>query len=138
MTYTIWLIFGFVCLIGEIFTTDFSLTCIGLSAFVAGLCSYLGLATTWQLAAMGISMLILFSTLRPFALKYLYKNKKPVPSGIDALIGKTFQVIETKDDKAYIKSDADTWEVKAGETLNKGDNVEVKSVQGITLNVIKK
>lgn len=138
MSYTIWLILGFVCIIGEIFTMDFTLTCIGISAFVAGLFSYLGIATTWQLVAMGITMLILYFTLRPFALKYLYKNKKPVPSGIDALIGKTFQVIETKDDKAYIKSDADTWEVKADEPLKKGDNVEVKSVQGITLNVVKK
>lgn len=138
MSYNVWLILGFVCIIGEIFTMDFTLTCIGISAFVAALLSYLGIATTWQLVAMGITMMILYFTLRPFALKYLYKDKKPHSSGIDALIGKTFKVIETKDDKAYIKSDADTWEVKAEEPLKKGDNVEVKSVQGITLNVIKK
>ena len=138
MSYTIWLILGFVCIICEIFTMDFTLTCIGISAFVAGLLSYLGMATTWQIVAMGLTMLVLYFTLRPLALKYLYKDKKPVPSGIDALIGKTFQVIETKDDKAYIKSDADLWEVKANEPLKKGDSVEVKSVQGITLNVIKK
>lgn len=138
MAYTTWLIFGFICLIGEIFTVDFSLSCIGLSAFVAGLFSYLGLSTTWQLVAMGLSILILFATLRPFALKYLYKNKQPVASGIDALIGKTFKIIEIKGDKAYIKSDADIWEVKAKEPLKTDDLVEVKSVEGITLNVIKK
>lgn len=138
MAYTVWLIFGLICIIGEIFTVDFSLSCIGLSAFVAAFFSYLGLSTAWQLAAMGVSMLILFGTLRPFALKYLYKNKQPVPSGIDTLIGKTFKVIEAKEGKAYIKSDADMWEVKAGEPLKEGDSVEVKKVEGITLKVIKK
>ena len=138
MAYTTWLIIGFVCLIGEIFTVDFTLSCIGLSAFVAGLFSYLGLSVTWQLAAMGISMLILFGTLRPFALKYLYKNRQPAKSGIDALIGQTFKVISAQEGKAYIKSDADTWEVKAGEPLKEGDNVEVKKVEGITLIVNKK
>lgn len=138
MPYTFWLIFGFVCLIGEIFTIDFSLSCIGLAAFAAALVSYIGAGVAWQLAAMGITMLILFATLRPFALKYLYKNKQPVPSGVDALIGKTFKIIQVKEDKAYIKSDADIWEVKAGEVLKEGDLVEVKNVQGITLNVVKK
>lgn len=138
MAYTTWLILGFLCLIGEIFTVDFSLSCIGLSAFVAGLFSYLGLSMTWQLAAMGISMLLLFGTLRPFALKYLYKNKQPVPSGVDALIGKTFKIINVKADKAYIKSDGDIWEVKASDALKEGDSVEVKKVDGITLIVNKK
>ena len=138
MAYTTWLIFGFICLIGEIFTVDFSLSCIGLSAFVAGLFSYLGLSTTWQLVAMGVSILILFATLRPFALKYLYKNKQPVASGVDALIGKTFKVTEVKEDKAYIKSDGDIWEVKANEPLKEGDSVEVKKIDGITLIVVKK
>ena len=138
MAYTTWLIFGFICLIGEIFTVDFSLSCIGLSAFVAGLFSYLGLSTTWQLVAMGVSILILFATLRPFALKYLYKNKQPVASGVDALIGKTFKVTEVKEDKAYIKSDGDIWEVKANEPLKVGDSVEVKKIDGITLIVVKK
>ena len=138
MSYYIWLILGFLCLIGEIFTVDFSLSCIGLSAFVAGLFSYLGFSTVWQLAAMAISILILFGTLRPFALKYLYKNKQPVPSGVDALIGKTFKITEVKGDKAYIKSDGDIWEVKAAEPLKTGDSVEVKKIDGITLIVNKK
>lgn len=138
MAYTIWLILGFLFLIGEIFTTDFTLSCIGLGAFVAGIFSYFGLSTTWQLAAMGISVLVLFGTLRPFALKYLYKNKQPVASGVDALIGKTFKVINVKEGKHYIKSDGDIWEVKANEPLKEGDNVEVKKIDGITLIVNKK
>lgn len=138
MAYTIWLILGFLFLIGEIFTTDFTLSCIGLGAFVAGIFSYFGLSTAWQLAAMGISVLVLFGTLRPFALKYLYKNKQPVASGVDALIGKTFKVINVKEGKHYIKSDGDIWEVKANEPLKEGDNVEVKKIDGITLIVNKK
>lgn len=138
MTYTIWLILGIICLIGEIFTTDFTLSCVGLSAFVAALCSYIGANNYIQFAAMGISMFILFFTLRPFALKYLYKNKQPVSSAVDSLIGKTFKITEVKGDKAYIKSDADIWEVKANEPLKKGDSVEVKAVKGITLIVDKK
>ena len=138
MAYTIWLILGFLFLIGEMFTGDFTLACIGIGAFVAGLTSYLGINIYWQLGLMAITIFILFFTLRPFVLKYFYKSKHPTASGIDALIGKTFKVIETKEGKSYIKSDADTWEVKAEEALKEGDNVEVKKVEGITLIVTKK
>ena len=96
MSYTIWLILGFLCLIGEIFTTDFSLSCVGISAFVAGAFSYMDTSIYWQLGAMGISVLILFATLRPIALRYFFKNKQPVASAVDSLIGKTFKVIEVK------------------------------------------
>ena len=138
MAYSIWFILGFICLVGEIFTTDFSLSCIGLSAFVAGIFSYLGFNIIWQLAALSVSMFIFFGRIRPFALKYLYKNKQPAASGVDALIGKTFKITEEKERKAYIKSDGDIWEVKASEPLKKGDSVEVKKVDGITLIVNKK
>lgn len=138
MPYTVWLILGFLCLIGEIFTADFSLSCVGISAFVAGLFSYMGTSIYWQLGAMGISVLILFMTLRPIALRYFFKNKQPVASAVDSLIGKTFKVTEVKGDKAYIKSDADIWEVKSKETLKVGDTVEAKKIEGITLIVDKK
>ena len=138
MAYTIWLILGFLFLIGEMFTGDFTLACIGIGAFVAGLTSYLGINIYWQLGLMAITIFILFFTLRPFVLKYFYKSKHPTASGIDALIGKTFTVVEMRGEKPFIKSDADLWEVKSKETLKKGDSVEVKAVKGITLIVDKK
>ncbi len=138
MAYTIWLILGFLLIIGEMFTGDFTLACIGIGALVAGLVSYLGTSIYWQLGVMAITIIILFFTLRPMVLKYLYKNKQPAKSGIDALIGKTFTVVEMRGEKPFIKSDADLWEVKAKEPLKKGDSVEVKAVKGITLIVDKK
>ena len=138
MPYTIWLILGFICLIGEMFTGDFTLACIGIGAFGAGLVSYLGINLYWQLGIMAVTILVLFFTLRPVVLKHLYKSKHPTASGIDALIGKTFTVVEMRGEKPFIKSDADMWEVKAKESLKKGDSVEVKAVKGITLIVDKK
>ncbi len=138
MAYTIWLILGFLFLIGEMFTGDFTLACIGIGSFVAGLASYLGVSLTWQLGIMAITIIVLFGTLRPFVLKYFYKSKHPIASGIDALIGKTFKVVEMRGEKPFIKSDADLWEVKASEPLKLGDTVEVKKVEGITLIVNKK
>ena len=69
-----WFILGLILLIGEVFTTDFSLSCIGIACFVSALCSWLGLNVYWQLAIGAITIYILFFTLRPFMLKYMYRK----------------------------------------------------------------
>ena len=48
------------------------------------------------------------------------------------------KIIEVKNEKAYIKSDSDRWEVKSSVPLKEGDDVEVKKVDGIILIVNKK
>jgi len=131
-----WLILGLVLLIGEVFTLDFSLSCFGISCFVAALFSALGLNIYWQLAAASLTILALLFTLRPFALKYLIKAKD-FKDNIAALIGTTATVTEADGVKGMVKIDADHWAISADKPLAAGDIVKINKVDGITLLVTK-
>ena len=134
MSYTIWLIIGILLLIGEIFTLDFSLSCIGLAFIAAGLVSWLGLNVYLQLVTVCIVLVILFLTLRPFILKHI-SRKKEYKSNIDALVGTKHDFYALKEDKkhALINIDGDVWEAQSATPLKEGKKVEVAKVEGATL-----
>ena len=48
MSYYIYYILAVCCFIGELFTMEFSLTCLGIGAIGAGVVSWLGLGIWWQ------------------------------------------------------------------------------------------
>ena len=139
MSYQIWLICGILLLIGEVFTLDFTLSCIGIAFLVAGLFSWVNFGTSWQLITASLTLVILFFTLRPFALKYLMKSGTEYKSNIDALIGKKVKVYDITEDKkhAKVKFDADVWEVFCEEDLSLDSFVKIVKVKGITL-IVKK
>jgi len=134
MTYSIWLIIGIVLLICEIFTLDFSLSCIGLAFMSAGLVSWLGLSIYWQLLTVCVVLVILFLTLRPFILKHI-SRKKEYKSNTDALVGTKHDFYALKEDKkhALINIDGDVWEAQSAAPLKEGKKVEVVKVEGATL-----
>lgn len=134
-----WLILGLILLIGEVFTTDFSLSCIGIACFVSALCSWLGLNIYWQLGIGAIAIYVLFFTLRPFMLKYMYKKGEKFKSNIEALAGELLTVSEAdnKAKKYFAKKDGDIWEVICDSELVKGDRVKVLKNEGIKL-IVKK
>ncbi len=134
MPYSIWLIIGILLLIGEIFTLDFSLSCIGLAFITAGLISWLGLNIYWQLLTVCVVLLTLFFTLRPFILKHITR-KKEYKSNMDALVGTKHDFYALKEDKkhALINIDGDVWEAQSAAPLKEGKTVEVVKVEGATL-----
>jgi len=134
MDYSIWLIIGILLLIGEIFTLDFSLSCIGLASMAAGLVSWLGLSVYWQLITACVTLLILFFTMRPFILKHIAR-KKEYKSNTDALVGTKHDFYALKEDKkhALINIDGDVWEAESATPLKEGKKVEVVKVEGTTL-----
>ena len=134
MSYAIWVVVGIAFLIGEIFTLDFSLSCIGFACLTAGLVSWLGLSIYWQLTTVSVVLIVLFFTLRPFVLKHLTR-KNEYKSNIDALVGTQHNFYALKEDKkhALIKIDGDVWEAESAAPLIDGKTVKVIKVEGSTL-----
>lgn len=134
MSYVIWLVIGFLLLIGEIFTLDFSLSCVGLAFISAGLISWLGFNIYWQLVTVCVVLLVLFFTLRPFILKHIAR-KQEYKSNIDALVGTKHNFYALKEDKkhALIKIDGDVWEAESATPLAEDKTVKVIKIEGSTL-----
>ena len=134
MSYVIWAVIGFLLLIGEMFTMDFSLSCIGLGFLAAGITAYLGFGVNIQLITMGAVFVILFFTLRPFILKHL-SRKQEYKSNMDALVGTKHNFYALTEDKkhAKIKIDGDVWEAESATPLENGKTVTVAKIEGATL-----
>ena len=134
MSYVTWAVVGILLFIGEIFTMDFSLSCIGLGFLVAALMAYLGFGLHVQLIALCAVFVLLFFTLRPFILKHLAR-KQEYKSNIDALVGTKHDFYALKEDKkhAKIKIDGDVWEAQSAAPLIKEKQVKVVKIEGATL-----
>ena len=134
MSYVTWAVVGILLFIGEIFTMDFSLSCIGLGFLVAALMAYLGFGLHVQLIALCAVFIVLFFTLRPFILKHLAR-KQEYKSNMDALVGTKHDFYALKEDKkhAKIKIDGDVWEAESSAPLIEGKQVKVVKVEGATL-----
>ena len=134
MSYATWAVLGIILVIGEIFTMDFSLSCVGLGFLVAALMAYLGFGIHVQLITVCVVLLTLFFTLRPFILKHLAR-KQEYKSNMDALIGTKHDFYALSEDKkhAKIKIDGDVWEAESATPLKDGKPVKVAKVEGATL-----
>jgi len=134
MSYVTWAVLGILLLIGEIFTMDFSLSCVGLGLLVAALMAYLGFGIHVQLIALCVVWLILFFTLRPFILKHLAR-KQEYKSNMEALVGTKHDFYALSEDKkhAKIKIDGDVWEAESATPLVEKKQVKVVKVEGATL-----
>ena len=134
MSYVTWAVLGILLLIGEIFTMDFSLSCIGLGFLVAALMAYLGFGIHVQLITLCVILLTLFFTLRPFILKHLAR-KQEYKSNMEALVGTKHDFYALSEDKkhAKIKIDGDVWEAESATPLVEKKQVKVVKVEGATL-----
>lgn len=134
MSYVTWAVLGILLLIGEIFTMDFSLSCVGLGLLVAALTAYLGFGIHVQLITACAVWLVLFFTLRPFILKHLAR-KQEYKSNMEALVGTKHDFYALSEDKkhAKIKIDGDVWEAESATPLVEKKQVKVVKVEGATL-----
>ncbi len=64
-------------------------------------------------------------------------RRKPVRTGAEALIGMTGEVREDFSGDGRIWLMGESWQAKAGETLRKGEKVQVKAKEGLVLTVEK-
>ena len=88
MNYYVWLILAVGCFVGELFTMEFSLSCLGLGLAGASLASWLGFGIWVQTAVFALISAIAWAGIRPFARKHLYDKAKHVKTPAEEVIGK--------------------------------------------------
>ena len=138
MVYYFYLIIAVICFICELFTMDFSLTCIGIGLVGAAVPAWLGNGLGSQVTVFVCTAGLAFISVRPMAKKWLYMHTKNVPTNTDALIGRTVTVVTAPDEThiGRVQTDGDNWRAHFDTPAKEGDKVVVKKIDGNTLFVV--
>ena len=140
MNFYVYLIIALCCFVGELFTMEFSLTCVGIGLLGAALVSWLGTSIWAQVAVFAIVAVISWLGVRPFALKYLYGKTKEVKTPADDVIGKQAVVevdIDPVKDLGRVSVNGESWKATAAKALAKGTPCKVEKLNGVTLFVVE-
>lgn len=136
----LWLIIAVVCMLAEILSFDFFVTCFAIGALGGIACALMGLPLWVQILVWAAVSVVSVFYLRP-VLKAMVGDRKHRQSNADALIGKEGKVIEaiTADGHGYVKIDGDEWRsVSAhGEEIAVGTKVRVITRDSIIMTVEK-
>ena len=134
-----WAVVAVICLILELTAGDFFIICFAIGAVGAAIVSpFVGIYA--QLLVFALITLVSIFTVRPFALKYLYKGGKNVrPSNADALIGQMGVVSETIQAGGFGRVDigGDNWKAvsTSEEDIPQGSRVRVVGRESIIITV---
>lgn len=139
----IWLIIAVVMFIIEIFTPGFFAACLGIAAAIVSILILIfpNLSTALQIIIFSILSILSFVTIRPFALKYLYKNSKDKETNADGLIGKRGKIIKpiSPSNYGYMKIYGDEFIALSedGSPIEEGSEVEIVKIDGTKV-IVKK
>ena len=141
MSYYIYLIIEVGCFVGELFTTEFSLTCLGIGFLGAALAAWLGTSLWVQVAVFAVVSVACWLGVRPVLLKHLYNKNKQVKTPTDDVIGKP-AVVEVDIDPVHntgrVRVSGESWKATAAKPLAKGTPCVVEKLNGVTLFVKEK
>lgn len=141
MNFYIYLVLALGCFVGELFTMEFSLTCVGIGLLGAALASWLGSALWVQIAAFALVAVTSWLGVRPLALKHLYGKVKEIKTPSEDVIGKPAVVevdIDPVHDTGRVLVNGESWKATAAQALAKGTPCVVEKLNGVTLFVTKK
>lgn len=117
MIWYIWLIITLVLVVIELFTGGFGVLSFAFGCAAGAVVSLCGLSLNWQLLTAIAVSLVFFIFVRPFAVKFLLRQKNDeVRTNTDALIGRKVRVTETIDNNAgtgHVAVDGDVWKAMA-------------------------
>ncbi len=136
----IWIVVGVGFLIWEIFTPGFVVGNIGIGCLAGGLASYLDGSLTVQIFAFALMNLIGFIFIRPFFKKILYRGGDRKKLGVQALIGRTGEVVGDilpGEAGGRVKLGGEEWKAVSGsgEIIEKGRTVEVVRIESTVITV---
>lgn len=135
----VWLIISVLCLILELSSGDFYVTCFAIGALVAMLSTFVGAPMWVQVLVFAVFSVASIYFIRPRLLTFLHKGGEQRESNADALVGREGIVIETiaAGGNGYVKIDGDEWKAVAanGAQINKGTHVRVTSRASIIVTV---
>lgn len=140
MNFYIYLAIAFLCFIGEMFTMEFSLTCVGIGLLGAGYASHLGFGLWWQMGVFACVAVTAWLSVRPLALRYLYRNTKPIKTPAQNVIGQEAVVevaIDPINHTGRVKVQGESWKADGTEKLEVGTKCIVEKLDGVTLFVKK-
>lgn len=118
-----WLVIAIVCLIIEVASFDFFVTCFALGALGAMVGALVGLPIWMQVLVWAIISILSIWFIRPALTRYLHPKEQQRVSNADALIGREGKVIEAieKMGYGYVKIDGDEWRALSAD----GDPIEL-------------
>lgn len=138
MNYYVYLIIAVGCFIGEMFTMEFSLACLGIGALGAAGTAWFGLGVWPQVGAFALVAAVCWAGIRPFALKHLYGKSKHIKTPAEAVVGQECVVetaIDPVQDAGRVKVNGESWKATAKEPLAAGTVCVVEKLDGVTLTV---
>ena len=105
----LWTIIMFICLILELSSGDFFITCFAIGALVAVGVSFAGVPFWVQVVVWAVCSVLSIWLIRPRLLKALHRGGEERESNADALIGRVGEVVESieADKPGYVKVDGD-------------------------------
>ncbi|ERK38751.1 nodulation efficiency protein NfeD [Segatella baroniae F0067] len=136
----LWTAVVFVCLILELSSGDFYVTCFAIGAVGAAVSAAFGLPFWVQVLAWALCSVLSIWLIRPRLLGRLHANSHERPSNADALIGREGTVVEPVEAGGfgYVQVDGDVWKaVTAGPTIGKGEKVRIVSRDSIVMTVVR-
>ncbi len=139
--YHYWLIASAFLILLELVTAGFGVICFAIGTLVATLLAYLGLGLEYQITAFIVGSILALIFVRPFALKWLNKNKKEqVKTNADAIIGRKAVVTEDIDRAAgtgRVRIDGDDWKAVSATdaVIKKGTEVKVIDRESLIIKV---
>lgn len=138
----LWAIFALIMIVVEIFTLGFAAICPAIGAAAAAVTSAATDSLAWQTGIFALFTLLSFLFVRPFINRALMRRKNVPKSGVEALIGREAMVevtINPDTGTGRVTIDGDSWKAVSndGNTIEKGEKVEVLKVDSIILTVRK-
>ena len=138
MSYYVYFIIAVCLFVGELFTMEFSLSCLGIGALGAGAVSWLGFGVWPQVIAFAIVSSVCWIGIRPVALRHFYKKSKHVKTPAEDVIGQEAVVetdIEPVKQTGRVKVLGESWKATAAQPISAGTKCVVEKLDGVTLTV---
>jgi len=135
----LWTMAAMLCLIVELGSGDFYVTCFAIGALCSVLAAFVGLSFPVQVLVFALCSVLSIFFIRPSLLKWLHAKSSERLSNADALIGSIGRVVEpiTPGDSGYVKIDGDNWKAVSTtpQEIEIGAEVRVVSRASIILTV---
>ena len=135
-----WTVVTFVCLILELSSGDFYVTCFAIGSLVGIVAAVAGLPFWLQVVIWAVCSVLSIWLIRPHLVKAIRKGADERKSNADALIGQVGEVSETIYLNGYgrVKLDGDDWKAEsplAEGDIERGSKVRVVGRESIILKV---
>lgn len=135
----VWLLVSLLCLVLELTNGDFFIMCFAVGGVAAAIVSAFSDSFTLQVIVFAVVSALSIFFVRPFALKYLHKNKDNRVSNADAIIGRTGKVTESiaANGHGRVKVDGDSWKAVTANNLaiEEGTTVRIVALNSIIVTV---